>query len=190
MELGNTIKTLRQNMGLSQEELADAVYVTRQTVSNWENDKSYPDIKSLLLLANFFGVSLDILVKGDVEKMKEITKKDIKKLRSMGRVMTVMMILLAVLPIPLVKFLGLWGLGVYVLYFAGAMWYALRVEKFKKENDLKTYREIEAFMDGKRLDEANALREEGKYPYQRVLAVILGAVIAVVGCGIMWLIFK
>ena len=70
MELGNTIKTLRGNMGLSQEELADAVYVTRQTISNWETGKSYPDVKSLLLLSGFFGVSLDILVKGDVEKMK------------------------------------------------------------------------------------------------------------------------
>lgn len=190
MELGNTIKTMRQNMGLSQEELADAVYVTRQTVSNWENDKSYPDIKSLLLLANFFGVSLDILVKGDVEKMKEITKKDIKKLRSMGWVMTALLILLAILPIPLVKFLGWWGLGVYVLYFAGTMWYALRVEKFKKKNNIKTYREIEAFMDGKRLDEANTLREEGKYPYQRVLALIFGAIIALIGCGIMWIVFR
>ena len=189
MELGNRIKTLRQNMGLSQEELADAVYVTRQTVSNWENDKSYTDIKSLLLLAGHFGVSLDILVKGDVEKMKEITQKDIKKLRYMGKAMTVLLFLIAALPIPLVRFLGWWGLGVYILFFAGAMWYALRVEKFKKENDIKTYREIEAFMDGKRLDEANALREEGKYPYQRVMAVICGMLIALVVCGLMWVIF-
>ena len=186
MELGTRIKTLRQNMGMSQEELADAVYVTRQTVSNWENDKSYPDIKSILLLANFFGVSLDILVKGDVEKMKEINEKDIKKLRKMGAVMTALMILLAALPIPLVKYLGLWGLGVYLLCFAGVMCYALRIEKLKKENDISTYREIQAFMDGKRLDEANALREEGKRPYQRVLAVLCGAGIAVAVCGVMW----
>ena len=37
-------------MNLSQEELAEKIYVTRQTISNWENDKSYPDIHSLLLL--------------------------------------------------------------------------------------------------------------------------------------------
>ena len=190
MELGNRIKTLRQNMGLSQEELADAIYVTRQTVSNWENDKSYPDIKSLLMLANFFGVSLDILVKGDIEKMKEITQNDIKKLRLMGKTMTVLVFLLAALPIPLVRFLGWWGLTVYILYFAGAMWYALRVERFKKENNINTYREIAAFMDGKRLDEADMLREEGKRPYQRILAVLSGAAIAIVVCGIMWLIFR
>ena len=64
-------------MKLSQEELAEKVYVTRQTVSNWENGKSYPDIHSLLLLSSLFEVSLDELVKGDIELMKkEISKKD------------------------------------------------------------------------------------------------------------------
>ena len=68
MELGNQIKQHRNRMGLSQEELADRVYVSRQTISNWENDKNYPDIKSLLLLSSCFGVSLDDLVKGDMKE--------------------------------------------------------------------------------------------------------------------------
>ena len=45
-------------MNLSQEELAEKIYVTRQTISNWENDKSYPDIHSLLLLSSTFHISL------------------------------------------------------------------------------------------------------------------------------------
>ena len=186
MELGNTIKTLRANMGLSQEELADAVYVTRQTVSNWETGKSYPDVKSLLLLGNFFGVSLDILVKGDVEKMKEITEKDIKKLRRMSVVLTVMYIPLLVMPLPLVKWLGWWGLAIYVAYYVGGMFYVLRIEKFKKEHNIKTYREITAFMEGKRLDEADTLREEGKRPYQTMLMVILAAAAAIAVNALIW----
>ena len=59
MELGNQIKTYRTNMNLSQEDLADRIYVTRQTISNWENNKCYPDIHSLLLLSSLFQVSLD-----------------------------------------------------------------------------------------------------------------------------------
>ena len=51
MELGNQIKAHRAALSLSQEELAEKVYVTRQTVSNWETSKSYPDIHSLLLLS-------------------------------------------------------------------------------------------------------------------------------------------
>lgn len=52
MELGNQIRKYRAERGLSQEELAEKVFVSRQTVSNWENDKNYPDIHSLLLLSN------------------------------------------------------------------------------------------------------------------------------------------
>ena len=47
MELGKQIKMYRQEAHLSQEELANRVYVSRQTISNWENDKSYPDVNSL-----------------------------------------------------------------------------------------------------------------------------------------------
>ena len=58
MELYKQIKRYRTDMNLSQEELAEKIYVTRQTISNWENDKSYPDIHSLLLLSSTFHISL------------------------------------------------------------------------------------------------------------------------------------
>ncbi len=48
MEVGAQIKKYRSNMGISQEELAEKVYVSRQTVSNWETGKNYPDIHSVL----------------------------------------------------------------------------------------------------------------------------------------------
>lgn len=62
-------------MNLSQEELAEKVYVTRQTISNWENSKSYPDIHSLLLLGSVFNISLDQLIKGDIDIMKKEIKE-------------------------------------------------------------------------------------------------------------------
>ena len=61
---------MRREKNLSQEELAEKLYVSRQTISNWERDKTYPDINSLLLMANYFDVSLDHLIKGDVDIMK------------------------------------------------------------------------------------------------------------------------
>jgi len=70
MELGKQIKKLRTEANLSQEELAERIFVSRQTISNWENDRNYPDIKSLLLLSEVFQVSLDNLVKGDLKEMK------------------------------------------------------------------------------------------------------------------------
>ena len=71
MELGSQIKKHRNELSLSQEELAEKVYVSRQTISNWENDKSYPDVNSLVLLSEVFNVSIDNLIKGDIEIMKE-----------------------------------------------------------------------------------------------------------------------
>ena len=74
MEIGNQIKQHRAALNLSQEELAEQIYVTRQPLSNWENGKTYPDVNSLLRLSDVFGVTLDELVKGDIPKMKEQIK--------------------------------------------------------------------------------------------------------------------
>ena len=52
MELGNQIKKYRSELQISQEQLADRIYVSRQTISNWENEKSYPDVNSVCLVQN------------------------------------------------------------------------------------------------------------------------------------------
>ena len=69
MEIGEQIQKYRAERGYSQDELAEKIFVTRQTVSNWENQHTYPDLHSLLLLSDVFGTSLDQLVKGDLEEM-------------------------------------------------------------------------------------------------------------------------
>ena len=51
MELGKQIKKYRNELSLSQDELAEKIFVSRQTISNWENNKTYPDIHSLVLLS-------------------------------------------------------------------------------------------------------------------------------------------
>lgn len=93
MELGKQIKMHRQEAHLSQEELANRVYVSRQTISNWENDKSYPDVNSLVLLSEIFQISLDNLIKGDIEVMKDvIQKEEIEKMNRYGKSYTIMLI--------------------------------------------------------------------------------------------------
>ena len=72
MELAQQIRRYRTEKGLSQEDLAAAIFVSRQTVSNWETDKTYPDVQNLLLLSNLFEVSIDSLIKGDMEAMTKI----------------------------------------------------------------------------------------------------------------------
>lgn len=65
-------------MKFLQDELSQKIFVSRQTISNWENNKNYPDVKSLLLLSSLFNVSLHILIKGDLEEMKGQIKKEDK----------------------------------------------------------------------------------------------------------------
>ena len=76
VDISNQIRSRREAMGLSQEDLATTVYVSRQSVSNWERDRTYPDVQSLLILSEPFGTSLDTLVKGDVDVMDEILEMD------------------------------------------------------------------------------------------------------------------
>ena len=76
MEIGNQIQKYRAEQGYSQDELAEKIFVTRQTVSNWENQHTYPDLHSLLLLGEVFGISLDQLVKGDLDEMKREINKE------------------------------------------------------------------------------------------------------------------
>jgi len=189
MEIGEQIQKYRAERGYSQDELAEKIFVTRQTVSNWENQHTYPDLHSLLLLSDVFGTSLDQLVKGDLEEMKrKINKEDVEKLKKGGAVLAIYMVLLLLLPIPLAKWLGWGGLAIYGVVFAAGMFYALKLEKLKKSCDVQTYREISAFMDGKRLDEIQKQREIGKRPYQKGLAAILSGLLGALAAALMvWL---
>lgn len=63
-EVKTTIKQLRKEKGINQEQLAEALHVTRQAVSNWENGKTQPDIETLTQIAEFFDVSVEKLIYG------------------------------------------------------------------------------------------------------------------------------
>ncbi|ESU89217.1 DNA-binding helix-turn-helix protein [Streptococcus pyogenes GA03799] len=180
MEIGQQIIRYRKQQALSQEELAEKVYVSRQSISNWENDKTYPDIHSLLLLSQIFQVSLDQLIKGDIEKMKyTITQVDKKNFKRDTKVMVTLMILLMISSYPLVYFLEWLGLGIFVLLSIITMTYANRVERFKKKYDVQPYKEILAVSSGKLLDEIEKREERAKLPYQNPLIVTVFFLITV-----------
>ena len=183
MELGKQIKMHRQEAHLSQEELANRVYVSRQTISNWENDKSYPDVNSLVLLSEIFQISLDKLIKGDIEIMKEVIKKEeIEKMNRYGKTYTLMLIATVVSAVPLFMWLGVWASIPWGIIWAVSLYFAFKIEKVKKDNDVQTYKEIVAFSEGKRLDDIQKQREKGKRPYQKILLVIGSALITFVVC--------
>ena len=69
--------------------------------------------------------------------------------------------------VPLMKFMGKkYGVVIWSIIFIASMYYAIKVDKHKKNNNIQTYREIVAFLDGKNLDEVQKHQEYGKRPYQ------------------------
>lgn len=183
MELGKQIKMYRLENKLSQEELADRIYVSRQTISNWENDKSYPDINSLVLLSEVFKVSLDKLIKGDVDVMKDvIQKEEVDKMNHYGKIFTIMLIVTVVSVVPLFMWLGFWAFIPWGIIWMISMYFASKIEKIKKDNDVQTYKEIVAFSEGKLLDDIHKQQEIGKRSYQKMLLVIGSALITLCVC--------
>ena len=141
------------------------------------------------MLSSLFGISLDNLVKGDLEEMKkQIKESDIKEFYKQGTVMAVLMIVMMISPIPLVRLFNWGGFVIWGVLAAVALIYGFRAEKWKKQQDIQTWREITAFMEGKRLDEIDKQREIGKRPYQKVLLAIGAGVVAALICMLMnWL---
>lgn len=193
METGKQIRKFRNEMHMSQDELAQRIFVSRQTISNWENDKSYPDIKSLLMLSELFRISLDNLIKGDIDTMKEqirVTDMDIKKFRRLSWILTGADILMVVSAYPLIICMGLYGIIIWAALAAVTIGIAFHVEKFKKKFDIQTYREIVAFTEGRALSEKEKSEQRAVRPYQKVLLALGSATIAGIILAVMQFIFE
>lgn len=74
MKIADKLKNARIQKEYTQEQVAEKLLVSRQTISSWENDKSLPDIISIIRMSELYGLSLDELIKGDKDLMKKIEK--------------------------------------------------------------------------------------------------------------------
>ncbi|WP_157800191.1 helix-turn-helix domain-containing protein [Sporolactobacillus pectinivorans] len=76
MTIGERLQNQRKKLGYTQQEIAGKLHVSRQTISNWEVGKNYPDLQSIVDLSDIYNISLDLLLKGDenvMEKLKHDT---------------------------------------------------------------------------------------------------------------------
>ena len=178
MDLSHQIKKYRKQLAFSQEELAEKLYVPRQTISNWENERSYPDIHNLLLLSVLFDVSLDELVKGDVEKMKE--NVTLTELNKYTKIMLFFMLLTLISVGPSLFLPGNWRLALPLIFWIASMYGAIKVEGLKKQENIKTYKEIVAFMENKEVAPLRKQRNKVRNRIEKVGIVILFGLI----CGV------
>lgn len=84
MNVGEQIRRGREALGMSQADLADAIWVSRNTVSNWETGATTPDIQSFVLMSALFGVTIDEMVKGDENVMARAVARDRNRLLVVG----------------------------------------------------------------------------------------------------------
>ena len=178
MDVGIRIKKYREKQNISQDELAEKIFVSRQTISNWENNKTYPDIKSLLLLSDIFKVSLDDFMKGDIEKIKKLVNtQKVREFNIIGYIYLAELLILAITAYPLFKLEGNIGVIIWILFFLVTFFTAGIAEKIKKNNNIQTYKEILAFINNKQLNYEERQQELGKRMYQKILFAILAGVI-------------
>lgn len=192
MELGQQLKAHRKELGISQDELAEKIFVSRQSISNWENNKTYPDIHTLLLLAETFDVSLDELIKGDVEEMKEeINAQERAGFNRDSLCFTIFGIVTVLSIAPLYAFLDYIGCLIWALIVGVAGYFCGRVELYKTMFDIQTYKEILAFQQGADLSTLSAVRAERNVVKHRASKAVMAIVAALIGgaCayGGMWL---
>ncbi len=182
MELARRIKEHRARLGMSQADLARALFVTRQTISNWETSRTYPDAQSLLLMSGLFGVSVDSLLKDDSQEMREALAAGSRKMNRLGAVMAAFGLACAawvVVGIALDWDTALIAVPAAAL-FAPAMCAAFLVDKMRHDNQLFAYQSVLAFLAGEDPDVSNRYNQRAREHWvarrvaQTVLFIILG----------------
>ena len=119
---------------------------------------------------------------------QEVNAADVKAMNRDAVIYTVLLAATIILPVPLLKLLDWYGLIPELLIWSVAMYFALRLERIKKANNVQSYKEILAFSEGRKLDEIEQKVEAGKRPYQKLLLVLLTAGITLlVGMVLSWL---
>ncbi|WP_367565757.1 helix-turn-helix domain-containing protein [Lacrimispora sp.] len=123
MNIGQKLKNTRVAAGLTQESVAEKIGVSRQTISNWENDKSYPDIINVIALSNLYSISLDELLKEDLKMVKYLQESTdvVKSRQKLSRLVLV------------IAYLVIWALSIVVFWLGGnqdAMGYSLVIFYF------------------------------------------------------------
>ncbi|WP_026583392.1 helix-turn-helix domain-containing protein [Bacillus sp. J33] len=150
MIFGEKLRNERKNKGWSQEELAEKLFVSRQSVSKWENGQNYPSIEIIIKVSDLFGLTIDELLRSD-EELKEKVIQDSKqlaypKLKFLFDVLFLLGIVLLIIkigiliinkwtPFDFTLFGGsfLWNFGSLILMIGAGIGSSIVKDKFKED---------------------------------------------------------
>ena len=149
MYISKRLKGLRTASGFSQEKLAELLDVSRQTISSWENERSYPDVHNLIMLCDIYSVSLDDLMKGDIETMKKEVANTTLNKSPQDAIQLIQSGLVMIIGLLIAVNGGstLWGYGLMMIGAALACFFAFYADYLKRKNKIQTYKELSDFYD-------------------------------------------
>lgn len=107
MQFSNTLKNRRNELHITQQQLADNLFVTRQTISRWENNLSYPNLDTLVEISDLLNLSLDELLRGDNNNMVDKISKDVRTKNTYKKYATISSTIMTVIII--ILFILSWG---------------------------------------------------------------------------------
>nr|WP_248285490.1 helix-turn-helix transcriptional regulator [Staphylococcus lugdunensis] len=178
INVGQQLKKYRIQQGYSQEVLAEKLYVSRQTISNWENNKSLPDIHNLLMMCSLFNVSLDDLVKGDVYQMdREVVRKEMNK---WTWCMLVTFVIAAVLIGPMIHYFSWLGLFIILILYMIGLFASIRIDRLKYKHNMKNADRIIAFMNGEDPNKVQVTKKRELFTSALAFICFVGSIMIIV----------
>lgn len=171
MDLSKRLVELRKQWNYSQEELAQKLYISRQTISSWENAKTYPDLQSLIILANIYHKSVDDLIKGDIDERKYKAMRQNIRWRYLA---TIIYLILVYLAFTSIRWIPLtFSLVIIVVLTVLGIENILYLIKFSKKYNLYNIRQILNYL-------GNTPTYSSKYSRQRLLfQYIIGGILGI-----------
>jgi transcriptional regulator with XRE-family HTH domain len=119
MEIGTRLKAKRTEHGWTQEQLAEKLFVTRQAISNWENNRTYPDISNLILLSELYEVPLQALIQQvETERDNTFTPEQDQKSQKYAKITAAVLFLFSIIVVVSAILFKMSNLGPVVLYAA------------------------------------------------------------------------
>ncbi|WP_105956958.1 helix-turn-helix domain-containing protein [Apilactobacillus quenuiae] len=149
MKFGNRLKQARKDNNLTQENVAKHMIVSRQTISSWENEKTYPDITSLIKLSEYYDVSLDLLLKEDNGMREYLRKKDLAKtIKPISTLLLVIDLIFVILMLgESLNIIKLGASGVFILIIGVINALAIgKIDDLREQIGIERKRKIKSFL--------------------------------------------
>jgi len=183
MSISEVLKQARAEAELSQEDAAEKVGVSRQTVSSWENGKSYPDIVSVIALSDAYGISLDSLMKGDTKMIEHLEESTNVTKSNKQVVASIIAIAISFIGIALV--ILAFG-GEYGMYVDLPSWIAIFIPLFAVLTITRSFKTFgtgfrAALFPKKEIDDGQKKQAASLFRLLSVTAILSGIIMTMIG---------